>query len=237
MADLWHFAPMGEAALLAQAVVSDSDLANRCALALSRAIEAQRIAGIEGATPGIDSVLTRFDPLVISRRDAQARIADIARSLAAVASTSSATTSSANTGSAAAGSVDAVIDIPVEFGGEAGPDLDAVAEVLGLSPQAVIAALCARPWRVMMVGFAQGFPYLGPLPPTLHVARRDTPRLRVPAGSVAIAAGMAGIYPAELPGGWHIIGRTALRLFDPLNESRPALLQAGDEARFVMWNS
>ncbi|MGQ9902881.1 MAG: 5-oxoprolinase subunit PxpB [Anaerolineae bacterium] len=227
MADLWHFAPLGEAALLAQAVVPDIDLANRYALALSRAVEAESIAGLEGVVPGIDSVLVRFDPLVISRRDAQARIAKIAQGLAAVAEPVEAT----------AGSVDAVVGIPVEFGGEAGPDLDAVAEMLGLSSQAVVAALCARPWRVMMIGFAQGFPYLGPLPPALHVPRRDTPRARVPAGSVAIAAGMVGIYPAELPGGWHIIGRTALRLFDPLNESRPALLQAGDEARFVMWKA
>jgi len=219
----WHFAPMGEAALLAQVAAPDVDLANRLALALSRAIEAQRIAGVEGATPGIDSVLTRFDSLVISRAELQARIAQIAQGLAAaVASTGSAT--------AAAGA----IEIPVAFGGEAGPDLEAVAEALGLAPQAVVAALCAQPWRVMMVGFAHGFPYLGPLPPALRIPRLDTPRARVPAGSVAIAAGMAGIYPAELPGGWHIIGRTALRLFDPLNESRPALLQAGDRARFVI---
>ena len=219
----WHFAPMGEAALLAQVAAPDVDLANRLALALSRAIEAQRIAGVEGTTPGIDSVLTRFDPLVISRAELQARIAQIAQGLAAaVAEPVEAT--------AAAG----VIEIPVVFGGKAGPDLEAVAEALGLAPQAVVAALCAQPWRVMMVGFAHGFPYLGPLPPALRIPRRDTPRARVPAGSVAIAAGMAGIYPAELPGGWHIIGRTALRLFDPLNESRPALLQAGDRARFVI---
>lgn len=223
MADLWRFAPLGEAALLAQVVVPDIDLANRYALALSREIEARGIAGIEGVTPGIDSVLTRFDPLVITRRKAQARIAEIARHL----------TPADATGSAATGSAGAVIEIPVAFGGEAGPDLEAVAGRLNMPAQDVVDMLCARPWRVMMVGFAHGFPYIGPLPPALHIPRRDTPRARVPAGSVAIAAGMAGIYPAELPGGWHIIGRTPLRLFDPLNERRPALLQAGDEARFA----
>ncbi len=223
MSEAWRFAPLGEAALLAQAVAPDIDLANRYALALSREIEAQSIAGVEGVTPGIDSVLTRFDPLVIARRDLQARIATLTRNLPPLAVM----------GLYAVGSANAVIDIPVQFGGEAGPDLAAVAELLGLSAQAVVAALRAQPWRVMMVGFAHGFPYLGPLPPALRIARRDTPRARVPAGSVAIAAGMAGIYPADLPGGWHIIGRTALRLFDPLNESRPALLRAGDWARFV----
>lgn len=223
MSEAWRFAPLGEAALLAQAVAPDIDLANRYVLALSREIEAQSIAGVEGVTPGIDSVLTRFDPLVIARRDLQARIATLTRNLPPLAAM----------GLYAVGSANAVIDIPVQFGGEAGPDLAAVAELLGLSAQAVVAALRAQPWRVMMVGFAHGFPYLGPLPPALHIARRDTPRARVPAGSVAIAAGMAGIYPADLPGGWHIIGRTALRLFDPLNESWPALLQAGDWARFV----
>jgi len=222
----WHFAPMGEAALLAQVAAPDVDLANRLALALSRAIEAQGIAGVEGATPGIDSVLTRFDPLILSRAELQARIAQIAQCLAAAAAVAEPVEATAT--------MDAVIEIPVVFGGEAGPDLEAVAEALGLAPRAVVAALCAQPWRVMMVGFAHGFPYLGPLPPALRIPRRDTPRARVPAGSVAIAAGMAGIYPAELPGGWHIIGRTALRLFDPLNESRPVLLQAGDRAQFVI---
>ncbi len=216
MSDLWHFAPLGEAALLARSLAPDVDLANRYALALGRAIEAQGGADFQGVMPGIDSVLVRFDPLLIARREAQARVAALTRGLAPVA-----------------GDLDTVIDVPVAFGGEAGPDLEDVARRLGVAPSEVVGLLCARPWRVMMVGFAHGFPYIGPLPPALQVARRDTPRARVPAGSVAIAAGMAGIYPAGLPGGWHIIGRTRLRVFDPLNDSRPVLLQAGDGVRFV----
>jgi KipI family sensor histidine kinase inhibitor len=83
----------------------------------------------------------------------------------------------------------------------------------------------------MAIGFAPGFPYLGPLPELLRLPRRSTPRTRVPAGSVAIAADMTGIYPAVLPGGWHLIGRTPLRLFDP-HASPPSLLAPGDGVQF-----
>jgi KipI family sensor histidine kinase inhibitor len=83
-----------------------------------------------------------------------------------------------------------------------------------------------------MIGFAPGYPYLGGLPPRLHLPRRATPRKAVPPGSVAIAAGMTGIYPARLPGGWHLIGRTDQRLFDP-QADRPCLLDPGDDVRFV----
>lgn len=216
MADRWRFLPLGEAALLAQVAVPDIDLANRYALALARALEAQVIPGLEGITPGIDSVLVRFDPLALSCVGLQARLMELANSVMPL---------SAQLGT--------VIDIPVAFGGEAGPDLDEVARRLDVSVSGLVDMLCAQPWRVMMIGFAHGFPYLGPLPPALHIPRRDTPRMRVPAGSVAIAAGMAGIYPAALPGGWHIVGRTPLRLFDPANEARPVLVQAGDGVRFV----
>ena len=82
-----------------------------------------------------------------------------------------------------------------------------------------------------MIGFAPGYPYIGPLPALLTVPRRATPRAAVPAGSVAIAAGMAGIYPARLPGGWHLIGRTTAKLFDSAR-AEPSLLRAGDLAQF-----
>jgi KipI family sensor histidine kinase inhibitor len=85
---------------------------------------------------------------------------------------------------------------------------------------------------VALLGFAPGFPYLLGLDPSLAMPRRTTPRLRVPAGSVAIGGAQAGIYPAELPGGWHLIGRTPLRLFDPAREP-PCLLGVGDRVRFV----
>ena len=120
----------------------------------------------------------------------------------------------------------------MRYGGEDGPDLDEVAVRLGLAPREVVAIHCEAIHRVLMIGFAPGYPYLGGLPPQLHLPRRATPRKAVPAGSVAIAAGMTGIYPARLPGGWHLIGRTEQRLFDPQAE-RPCLLEPGDDVRFV----
>jgi inhibitor of KinA len=113
-----------------------------------------------------------------------------------------------------------------------GPDLADAARLLGLSIEELIRQHTAQPWRVLMIGFAPGFPYIGPLPATLTLPRRATPRPAVPAGSVALAAGFTGIYPACLPGGWHLIGQTNVVLFDP-HRTPPALLQPGDRVQFV----
>lgn len=122
--------------------------------------------------------------------------------------------------------------IPVRYGGEMGPDLETAAQALGMMPDQLIALHTSQPWRVLLLGFAPGFAYLGPLPMALHLPRRATPRARVPAGSVALANGLTGIYPSELPGGWHLIGRTDHQLFDPHCEP-PARLQPGDAVQFV----
>lgn len=124
------------------------------------------------------------------------------------------------------------ITVPVVYGGLQGPDLAEVARRLGLREQEVIDLHCGREYLVHMVGFAPGFPYLGSLPDVLRLPRRASPRTRVPAGSVAIADRLSGIYPQDTPGGWHLIGWTPLRLFD-LRDPRPALCEAGDRVRFV----
>jgi KipI family sensor histidine kinase inhibitor len=121
--------------------------------------------------------------------------------------------------------------IPVCYGGEYGPDLDEVAACCGLDADAVVARHTAGNYRVAMLGFAPGFPYLLGLDPQLAVSRRTDPRQRVPAGSVAIGGSQTGIYPEVLPGGWQLIGRTPLRLFD-VTASEPSLLAAGDRVRF-----
>jgi KipI family sensor histidine kinase inhibitor len=113
-----------------------------------------------------------------------------------------------------------------------GPDLEYVAHQTGLSPGEVIDRHAGRTYQVLLLGFVPGFAYLGELDPALRLPRRETPRERVPAGSVAIAGAQTGIYPAETPGGWHLIGRTAARLFDP-GRDPPALLAVGDQVRFV----
>jgi KipI family sensor histidine kinase inhibitor len=121
--------------------------------------------------------------------------------------------------------------IPVSYGGEFGPDLTTVAEYHHTTPEAVIRLHCSQPYLVYLIGFMPGFPYMGELPEGLITPRLKTPRLSVPAGSVAIAQKQTGIYPVNSPGGWRILGRTPLKLFDP-GKDPPAYLQMGDQVEF-----
>lgn len=125
-----------------------------------------------------------------------------------------------------------LVEIPVHYGGGAGPDLADVARHCGLPPDEVVRLHTQARYRVFCLGFQPGFAYLGGLDSRLHTPRRDTPRLTIPAGSVAIGGSQTGVYPLITPGGWHIIGSTALRLFDPAAQPA-ALLQPGDTVRFV----
>lgn len=127
---------------------------------------------------------------------------------------------------------DHVVEIPVCYGGAFGPDLDEAAARSGLTPQAFAARHAAGDYRVAMLGFAPGFPYLLGLDPALQQPRRESPRVRVAAGSVAIGGAQTGIYPRELPGGWNLVGRTPLSLFDP-DTTPPNRLAAGMRVRFV----
>ncbi len=124
------------------------------------------------------------------------------------------------------------VEIPVCYGGDLGPDLAAVARHTGLTPTEIIARHAAPTYLVYMLGFAPGFPYLGGLDARLATPRRATPRPLVPAGAVGIAGAQTGIYSLPTPGGWQLIGRTPLRLFDPAADP-PALLRAGQQLRFV----
>ncbi|MFE4570291.1 5-oxoprolinase subunit PxpB [Paenibacillus chitinolyticus] len=124
------------------------------------------------------------------------------------------------------------IFIPVCYGGSFGPDLEDAARALGMSPQQVVRLHSGGVYRVYMIGFVPGFPYLGGLSSSLALARRSNPRVAIPAGSVGIGGSQTGIYPLPSPGGWHIIGRTPLDLLRT-SENPPVLLQAGDTVRFV----
>lgn len=119
--------------------------------------------------------------------------------------------------------------IPVRYDG---PDLPDVARRTGLAVADVIARHSARTYTVYFLGFVPGWAYLGDLDPALVVPRRTEPRARVPAGSVAIAGAQTGVYPYAIPGGWHLIGRTSVELFDPMRDP-PAVFAAGDRVRFV----
>jgi len=170
--------------------------------------------------PAYASVLLRFDPLAWRGTDAATphqMLERAARAALAGPETPAETTRQH--------------EIPVCYGGAHGPDLAAVAQHLGLSIEQVIARHVAAGYHVAMLGFAPGFPYLLGLDPALAMPRRPDPRQRVPAGSVAIGGAQTGIYPAPLPGGWQLIGRTPLRLFD-VAATPPSRLAAGDRVRF-----
>ncbi len=124
------------------------------------------------------------------------------------------------------------IEIPVCYGGQYGEDLAEACRITGLSEQEFIDLHCAGEYRVYMIGFLPGFAYLGGLDERLHLPRKKVPRTQITAGSVGIGGGQTGVYPLASPGGWNLIGRTPLRLFDPDREE-PVLLRSGDLIRFI----
>ena len=127
------------------------------------------------------------------------------------------------------------LEIPILYGNASGLDFESVAATLALSPSELIRLHNEREYTVYMMGFTPGFPYLGILNEKLTLPRMSTPRTRVPAGSVAIAGSQTGIYPVDSPGGWHIIGHTPLKLFDPTSET-PFLFAPGDIVKFIPTN-
>lgn len=209
---------VGDAALLA--VVGDEIDADLNAWVQRAAADVRRRhtapGGLGGPVPGYASLLVTFDPEACSEDAARALL------LATLQRT-------ADSPSRVAGRP---IEIPVRYGGSDGPDLADVAARTGLTEADVVVAHAGPVYRVFLVGFVPGFPYLGILPEQLALPRRATPRLRVPAGSVAIAGRQTGIYPAATPGGWHLIGRTDAPIWDPRRDP-PALLAPGDRVRFV----
>ncbi|MBV8507044.1 MAG: 5-oxoprolinase subunit PxpB [Alphaproteobacteria bacterium] len=121
--------------------------------------------------------------------------------------------------------------VPACYEGEFAPDMTEVARLTGLTPGEVVALHSGTPFHVYMIGFLPGFPYMGDLPAQLELPRRADPRLRVPAGSISIATSLTAIYPYESPGGWHLIGATPIRMFDP-ERPKPSLFAPGDAVRF-----
>ncbi len=121
--------------------------------------------------------------------------------------------------------------VPACYATSHAPDLADVARRTGLSTDEIVRLHSGTRFHIYMLGFAPGYPYMGDLPEAIVLPRRNDPRTRVPAGSIAIAAGMTAVYPVESPGGWHLIGATPIRLFDP-RWPRPALFNPGDTVRF-----
>jgi len=184
-----------------------------CVLACFHALQGLGDTRIRNLHPGYASLLVDFDPLVASHDE-------IMRVLESTANQS---------GDRQIGDL---VEVPVCYGGDFGPDLDDVSMHTGFSADAVIGLHAGAIYEVCFLGFTGGFAYLGGLPAELQTPRLATPRRAVAAGSVGIAGGQTGIYPAETPGGWRLIGRTPVRMFDPL-EDQPTRVMPGDRVRFV----
>ncbi len=183
--------------------------------AMAMRLQEESLPGICEILPTYRSILIVYDPMVTGPGDLQQRLNEMEERLSEVSIPEP-----------------RLVEIPVCYGEAFGPDLAFVAKVHGLSIEAVIRIHSAPEYLIYMVGFTPGFPFLGGLPEVLHTPRLETPRTRVPEGSVGIANAQTGIYPVASPGGWRLIGRTPLRLFRP-QASRPFLYQAGDRIRFI----
>ena len=210
--------PQGEGAITVQLGDAIDPTVNARVHALARAVARRLRSEVLEAVPSYASLLVIFDPLAVPRARLARRLEALAREVAG----------------AVVEPPRRVVRVPVCYGGEWGPDLGEVARLTGLPAEEVVARHVAPVYRVYLLGFTPGFPYLGGLDPRLACPRMDSPRLVTPAGSVALAGLQTGIYPVESPGGWRVLGRTPLRLFDPApGASRPFLLGAGDGLRFV----
>jgi KipI family sensor histidine kinase inhibitor len=207
--------PAGDSAVVVEYGEGIDARVNARVRLLRDALEASAQPGIVELVPTYRSLMVQYDPMVLSRDTLDTLITATAGRLPEQVAETART-----------------IEIPVMYGGDAGPDLADVAAIAGLDAQEVVDLHASGDYVVFMLGFMPGFPYLGGLPASIAAPRLATPRTLVPAGSVGIAGSQTGVYPTESPGGWRLIGRTPVRLFDP-RRSPPALLEAGDHVRFV----
>jgi KipI family sensor histidine kinase inhibitor len=211
--------PLGDAALVATFATAWSEEANDRVLALAASLRDAPLADLEGVrdiVPAIASLAVHFAPGTDIERAAGSILARW-RAIEPIVGMREARPRP-------------VHDIRVRYGGDAGPDLDDVAAFAGLTPRDVVSRHASRLYRVYMIGFLPGFAYLGDVDASIAAPRRPSPRQQVPSGSVGIAGRQTGVYPRESPGGWQIIGRTSLPMFD---EQAGSLLQPGDRVRFV----
>lgn len=211
--------PLGDSALLAELGGQPDERVAALVRRLFGGLVASPLRGVEAIVPSFTTVAVHFAPSEIPGAGEPASV---------VAAWIGRVWAKGGSGSALK---PREVRLAVAYGGEGGPDLDDVARSSGLAPAEVIRRHAKGAYEVRAVGFSPGFPYLAGLPPALRTPRRATPRIRVPAGSVAIGGAQTGVYPSASPGGWNLIGRTARVLFDP-SLSSPALLRIGDRVRF-----
>ena len=209
--------PAGDSAILIELGSEIDPTVNDQVYSLASDIENTNINGGTELVPTYRSLLVNYDPMAIGFNE----IYDVMNQIVE---------NQSNRESADFEPV--VIELPVVYGGEDGPDIENVAGYAGISASEVIEIHSSTDYRVYMIGFAPGFPYLGGLDERIATPRLKTPRVLVPAGSVGIAESQTGVYPNASPGGWQLIGRTATKLFD-VNSPKPSKITPGSRVRFV----
>lgn len=211
-----RFLNAGDSGLVIEFGNEISEGINRRITYVTGKLDQAKLPGILDIIPTYRSILVNFDPFCISAGE----IVDIAAA-------------AMNDFSASPGTAGGeVIEIPVLYGGEKGPDMDVISAHTGLPPEEVIRIHSSVEYLIYMIGFTPGFPYLGGMPKEIATPRLQKPRALIPAGSVGIAAGQTGIYPVESPGGWQLLGRTPVKIFDHRRDP-PFLLAAGNYLKFV----
>lgn len=209
-----QFLPAGDQAVVVEFGSSIDPEINALVHRTATAIDASDIEGVLEMVPTYRSLLVYYDPLQVSLPEIQEQISGLA------------------IGDEESRDEFRIVEIPTLYGGEHGPDLEFVANNAGMSDSEVIALHSGTDYLVYTMGFSPGFPYLGGLDTKLHTPRLPSPRTLIPAGSVGIAETQTGVYPVASPGGWRLIGRSPLRLFDPFAQP-PTVINAGDRVRFV----
>jgi KipI family sensor histidine kinase inhibitor len=203
----------GDSALVLELEPRIDPEVNARAIAIAAAVRRKAVSGVRDVVSTYRSVAVFFDPL-------QTRLESVVAALEAASAEPTAP------------EPPRLVDVPVAYGGENGPDLEDVARATALDAEEVVRRHSSATYRVFMLGFVPGFAYMGIVDESIAVPRRPTPRVRVPAGSVAIASRQTGIYPQETPGGWQLIGRTRVKPFDA-KRTPEFLVAAGDHVRFV----
>ncbi|HYF82628.1 MAG TPA: 5-oxoprolinase subunit PxpB [Clostridia bacterium] len=210
-----HYLMSGDKGLVVEFGNEISEAVNKKVRNLYLAIKKSQMPGIYEMIPTYRSLLIQYNPIEIEVNKLIEKLMEIEMSL---------------------DSIDLpkprIIEIPTIYGGEFGEDLKFVSEHNGMSEDEVIKIHSSVDYRIYMLGFSPGFPYLGGMSEKIETPRLKIPRTKIPAGSVGIAGKQTGIYPMESPGGWQLIGKTPLKLYDPKSET-PIILQAGDYIRFV----
>lgn len=207
--------PAGDTAFIIKAGDEISGEINATVRKILLRLENEKIAGVTDFIPSYNELMVCYDPSVTGFRELSSLLKSCSSGIDGVDLPLS-----------------PVIDVPVHYGGEYGPDIQFVADINKISEEEVVEIHTSAVYLVFMLGFTPGFCYLGGMDPRIATPRRETPRLTIPAGAVGIAGNQTGIYPIESPGGWQLIGRTPFRLFDPCRKPE-FLFRAGDRIRFV----